>query len=516
MMHHKFFLLFFLLAWVGLAPAQDPDNPKPTEEDLILPMPGGGAMVFRPVFLDVGDGPYATREFKMGDRAMGGYKEHPTAVLLGGSFVKENQGQPDWMYWIGKYEVTERQYNRIVNPEVEGSLEPKTQISWHEVQDFIHRYNLWLLETAPDRMPALDETPGFLRLPTEEEWEFAARGGNEVSMDIFDRKHPYGRNLNRHEWYSGPRSSHDRIKNIGLLRPNPLGIHDMLGNVSEMTSVSYRLEYLQGRPGGFASRGGNFRTPEAHLRSSFRTEHAFYLADGSPAAQAELGFRLVIAAPVFAGRETIQALEESWADYRRENPTPGTAAQSTAPAAERTLYSLDDARKTLERLEAGLQRATVDEDTLNALGLLRASFGDVQAMVLKAERDSAAAWARIASSNATFLRGEVRKIPASLRVIEITKQTGGAAELALYEQRHQNLLNNIQNTRNLYGLAIRELGKVAPERAREGFAAYERHLIELGLAEQIQVNNLVLKQYLEYVETRRLNLEAWETQLQGF
>ena len=515
MMIHKPALLFCLLFGVGLAPAQDPDDPKPAEHDLRLPMPGGGVMVFRPVFLGVGDGPYATREFTMGDRATGGFKEHPTAVLLGGSFVKENEGKKDWMYWIGKYEVTERQYNLIMNPGEAGSLDPQTRVSWHEVQDFIHRYNLWLLEHASDRLPALDEAPGFLRLPTEEEWEFAARGGNEVSMDIFDRKHPNGRNLNRHEWYSGPRSSHDRVKNIGLLRPNPLGIHDMLGNVAEMTSVSYRLEYLQGRPGGFAARGGNFRTPEAHIRSSFRTEHAFYLADGSPAAQAELGFRPVIAAPVFAGRETIHALEESWADYRRETPTPGTAAQSTAPAAERTLYSLEDARKTLERLEAGLQ-AGADEDTLNALGLLRASFGDVQAMVLKAERDSAAAWARIASSNATFLRGELRKIPASLRVIEISKQTGGTADLALYEQRHKNLLNNIQNTRNLYGLAIRELGKVAPGRAREGFAAYEQHLIELGLVEQIQVNNLVLKQYLEYVETRRLNLEAWETQLQAF
>ncbi|MCP4130945.1 MAG: formylglycine-generating enzyme family protein, partial [bacterium] len=143
-------------------------------------------------------------------------------------------------------------------------------------------------------MPKNENAFGFLRLPTEVEWEFAARGGSVVDATHFDKKHPYPGPLTKYEWYEGPKSSHSKIKKIGILKPNDLKIHDMLGNVSEMTSSFYRVEYYQGRMGGFVSRGGNYFTSKNKIRSSMREEIPFYKnisGDINPARQKTLGLR---------------------------------------------------------------------------------------------------------------------------------------------------------------------------------------------------------------------------------
>lgn len=302
----------FLLSAAGICMA-DIHNPKPADGDFILPMPGGGNMVFRPVFIGEGNKPFALKQYRMGDPG-GGFKEYPTDVSVGGAFVAAPPtGPPDWVYYMGKYEVTEAQYAAVMEPGSRNeSREPISDISWFDAQDFTRKYNLWLFENAGDKLPKNEETPGFLRLPTEVEWEFAARGGSAVEPNQFDKKYPYPGPLTKYEWFAGPSSSHGKKKNIGILDPNPLGIHDMLGNVAEMTHSFYRIEYYQGRVGGFVSRGGHSYTAEGSVRSSLREEIPFYKRiSGKTVAtrQPTLGFRLVISSPIYASRSTSKDLE---------------------------------------------------------------------------------------------------------------------------------------------------------------------------------------------------------------
>ncbi len=250
------FLVITQIVCMSCISMADSYNPKPYHDDLILPMPNNAKMVFRSVFIGEGDKPFALKEFKVGDMAGGGFKEYPTNVAIGGAFIETNpQGQKDWLYYIGKYEVTEAQYYSVIDPGTNSnSQEPIRNISWFDAQEFIKKYNIWLFKNAKNKMPKNENAFGFLRLPTEVEWEFAARGGSEVDATHFDKKHPYPGPLTKYEWYEGPQSSHSKIKKIGILKPNDLKIHDMLGNVSEMTSSFYRIEYYQGRMGGFVSR----------------------------------------------------------------------------------------------------------------------------------------------------------------------------------------------------------------------------------------------------------------------
>jgi len=117
---------------------------------------------------------------------------------------------------IGKYEVTQAEWQAVMgsNPsEHKGKNLPVERVDWYDCQKFIRKLNAI--------------TGRHFRLPSEAEWEYAARGGN--------RSHGYryagSNNLSEVAWYYD--NSNGMTHPVGTKKPNELGLYDMCGNVEE-------------------------------------------------------------------------------------------------------------------------------------------------------------------------------------------------------------------------------------------------------------------------------------------
>jgi hypothetical protein len=290
-------------------------NPNPAKDDVILPMPCGGAMAFRKVLIP-NDGPLNDYSILLGGNGDGSdYAEHTRPAYVAGSF---DLGTSQKYYLIGKYEVSKAQYEafdpKCDNPTSDKRL-PQNKVTWFEALSFADRYNQWLLKNTADKLPKVDQQYGFMRLPLEAEWEFAARGGLAIPVAQFqERVFPMAEDMVRFVWFDGSESSNGKPQSIGALKPNPLEIYDILGNVDEMVLDPYhlnRLDRLHGQAGGGVVRGGNYFTPREEIRSAQRIEVPFYVKQ-EPRRAETTGFRLVVVAPVESSRERLKAIQEAW------------------------------------------------------------------------------------------------------------------------------------------------------------------------------------------------------------
>lgn len=120
-------------------------------------------------------------------------------------------------YYIGQYEVTQAQWRAVMdnNPSSFPGCDqcPVENVSWEDVQEFLLRLNA--------------STAEHYRLPTEAEWEFAARGGNESQ----GHRYAGSGSLGSVGWYEG--NSESKTRAVGQKSPNELGLYDMSGNVWE-------------------------------------------------------------------------------------------------------------------------------------------------------------------------------------------------------------------------------------------------------------------------------------------
>ncbi len=291
-------------------------NPVPLPDDVVLPMPCGGSMAFRKVVVPA-SGALDDYQVTIGAAdAARGYAEAPRQVQLAGSFP---QGKAERYLLVGKYEVSQLQYQAVLQGECPKPAMPgrlaQGGVTWVDAVTFADRYTLWLRANAAAALPKDGEEAGFVRLPTDTEWEFAARGGAAVTpVDFQERTFPMPEGLGRYVWYGGTQSAAGKPQLTGLLQPNPLGLHDILGNMDEIVLEPFRaskLGRLHGQAGGFTVRGGNYLTPEADIRTADRQEVPHYQGDG-PRRAPTTGLRVVVAGPVVSSKARLRDIQAAW------------------------------------------------------------------------------------------------------------------------------------------------------------------------------------------------------------
>lgn len=165
-------------------------------------------------------------------------------------------------FYMGETEVTQKLWKAVMgsNPSYHvGDLMPANSVSWDLCQDFIRKLN--------------SMTGRRFRMPTEAEWEYAARGGNSskgykyAGSDVLDRV----------AWYGG--NSGSKPHDVKGKVPNELGFYDMLGNVYEWCS-DWKADYpktSQYNPKGPSSgekkiqRGGFYSSSDSVVKATFRS-----------------------------------------------------------------------------------------------------------------------------------------------------------------------------------------------------------------------------------------------------
>lgn len=183
-------------------------------------------------------------------------------------------------YYICKYEVTQELWQAFMgnNPsEFKGAKRPVENVSWDDCKIFISKLNNFSGE--------------HFRLPTEAEWEYAARGGNKSQ----GYKYSGSNDLNSVAWFG--KNSGSTTHDVGTKQPNELGLYDMSGNVSEWCSdwLGGYIGSSQSNPTGPSSgiyrvkRGGCFDYTAASCRASSRA----YTSPGSYGHN-NLGLRLAL------------------------------------------------------------------------------------------------------------------------------------------------------------------------------------------------------------------------------
>ena len=229
------------------------DIPSGAVGEIAVDLPGGATMEM--VWIEPGTFTMGSPEWVRKEWGYGGeYPQHEITITRG--------------FYLGKYELTQGQWEGVMGTRPwkgqqniqDYASYPAVYLSWEDVQAFIDTI-------------ATNELGGF-RLPTEAEWEYACRAGTTTPWWFGDDESELG----RYAWYFS--NSGHRVHEIGTKLPNPWGLHDIYGNVSEWVQDWHDSDYYRNSPSvdpqgprsgsTRAIRGGFWNGFPQELRSAIR------------------------------------------------------------------------------------------------------------------------------------------------------------------------------------------------------------------------------------------------------
>jgi formylglycine-generating enzyme required for sulfatase activity len=191
-------------------------------------------------------------------------------------------------FYMDKYEVTQEEYERVMgeNPaRWKGVKNPVEQVRWSDAAKYCNaRSRREGLEPCYDpKTWAYNPKANGYRLPTEAEWEYAARAGTETRYSFGDNSS----DVKNYAWFK--ENSGGRPRPVGQKLSNPWGLYDMHGNVWEWCEDFYQVDYYQKSPEKNPSgpsngkkkvvRGGGWSSRADECRSAFRNNEASVYSD---------------------------------------------------------------------------------------------------------------------------------------------------------------------------------------------------------------------------------------------
>ncbi len=496
-------------------------NPVPASQDIILPMPCNMGMVFRAVGVPAKGFLWdMTTRFGQDDASAveRGYYDSRHTTALAAPFARHDLPLP-WQgmmpsddlyyYFMGKYEVSTLQWDAVMTgqcpaPTAE-NVRPKTEITWYEAQLFSEKYTSWLLQNHAHLLPRFandSRNIGFLRLPTEDEWEYAARGGHNTSKQALIEKDffPMAEGTNYVDYAVFRPENATRIEEhaarIGSRKANGLGLHDTAGNAAEMVMDVFRFSLggrLHGSAGGFVRKGGSFLSGTTEILPGRREEAAFFHVDG-PVRARDLGLRLVLSGINTPGGNRPEVLAAEW---QKAGETPAIVLDNTTNPLETLDTMIEEAHSDAERRNYQHLRNIIKDNNIaleRQQMLVAASEVRTAAFFIESVRNFNS---RIAIVEGTIINLEKNKADALKRGATNAANSAGAT----IEKAHKGLLtlkSGREQSLNFYKSKLYDVQQINPALFDAALTEVKTELLKGDtFAQGLYKNVLLFEQHLQ-------------------